>query len=202
MDDAVACAAEARFAGGWPGLLQATPVGAWWTVAEGRTGGALRKAHDTAHARGIPVRHLVAGRSIGPWTVLWPPADEPGIRSDDRCLVLNGTLGGVRCCVVPSLNPEAQRKLVARWGDRLRAEVLIAGLPSRGEPLIDELLSVVRPSAVVVMVGERPANLRLSRAARTRIRRAVAPGTVWVTDQAGAVTVRMREAGWSVEARL
>ena len=202
LDDAVACAAEARFAGGWPGLLQATPVGAWWTVAEGRTGGALRKAHDTAHARGIPVRHLVAGRSIGPWTVLWPPADEPGIRSDDRCLVLNGTLGGVRCCVVPSLNPEAQRKLMARWGDRLRAEVLIAGLPSRGEPLIDELLSVVRPSAVVVMVGERPANLRLSRAARTRIRRAVAPGTVWVTDQAGAVTVRMREAGWSVEARL
>lgn len=202
LDDAVACTAETRFAGGWPGLLEAMPVGAWWTVAEGRTGGALRKAHDAAHAWGVPVRHLVAGRSVGVWDVLWPPADDAGIRSDDRCLVLQGTLGGVRCCVIPSLNPDAQRRLVARWGDGLRSEVVIAGMPSRGDPLTDELLSAVRPSAVVVLVGERPANLRLSRAARMRIRRAVASGTVWVTDEAGAVTIRLREGNWRMERRF
>ncbi len=202
LDDAIACAAETRFAGGWPGLLEAMPVGAWWAVQGGRAGGALKKAHDAAHARGVPVRRLVAGRTIGSWDVLWPPAGEAGIRSDDRCLVLHGTLGGVRCCVIPSLNPDAQRRLVARWGDRLRSEVLIAGMPSRGEPLIDELLSVVRPSKVVLLVGERPANLRLPRVARLRIRRAVAPGAVWVTDQAGAVTLRMRDSRCSVETRL
>jgi ComEC/Rec2-related protein len=202
LDDAVACAAEARFAGGWSGFMESTPVGAWWTVEEGRTGGALRKAHDTAHDREVPVRRLVAGRKVGAWEVLWPPVDEAGTRSDDRCLVLQATLGGVRCCVIPSLNPEAQRRLVARWGDRLRSDLVIAGMPSRGEPLIDELLSVVRPSAVVLLVGERPANLRLPRPARLRIRRAVAPGAVWVTDEAGAVTIRMQEATWTVEARL
>lgn len=202
LDDAVACAGETRFAGGWPGLFQEVNVGAWWTVEETRAGGALRKAHDAAHDRGIPVRRLSAGRKVGTWDVLWPPADDTGTRSDDRGLVLHGTLAGVRCCVIPCLNPEAQRRLVARWGDRLRSEVVIAGIPSRGEPLIDELLSAVRPSAVVLMVGERPANLRLTRSARLRIRRAAAPGTVWFTDEAGAVTIQTREARWTVEARL
>jgi competence protein ComEC len=202
LDDAVACAGEARFAGGWVGLLESTPVGAWWTVAEGRTGGTLRKAHDAAHARGVPVRRLVAGRSVGSWNVLWPPADEVGTRSDDRCLVLHGTLGGVRCCVIPSLNPDAQRRLVARWGAALRSEVVIAGMPSRGEPLVDELLAALQPAVVVLLVGERPANLRLPRSARLRIRRGVGPGVVRVTDEDGAVTIRMRDGKWTLGRRL
>ena len=134
--------------------------------------------------------------------MLWPPADEVGTRSDDRCLVLHGTLGGVRCCVIPSLNPDAQRRLVARWGATLRSEVVIAGMPSRGEPLVDELLAALQPAVVVLLVGERPANLRLPRSARLRIRRGVGPGVVRVTDEDGVVTIRMRDGKWTLGRRL
>jgi ComEC/Rec2-related protein len=192
LDDAIAAAGESRFAGGWPGLFEGVAVDAWWTGPEGRNGGALRLAHDAAHARGIPVRRLLAGRRVGPWEVLWPPADAAGIRSDDQALVLRGELGGVTCCVIPSLNPEAQAGLLARVGVRLKSDLVIAGMPGRGEPLTPALLEALDPQAVVVLAGERPATHRVPRNVRDRLRRAVPDGVVWFTDQVGVVTVRCR----------
>lgn len=193
LEDAIAAAGETRFAGGWPGLFEAVPVEAWWTGPEGRTGGALRIAHDAAHAHGIPVRRLLAGRRVGPWEVLWPPLDAPGIRSDDQALVLKGMIGGVNCCVIPSLNPDAQARLLQQAGDRLKSDLVIAGMPGRGEPLTPGLLSVLRPRAVVILAGDRPATHRVPKAIRVRLRNAVPDGAVWFTDEMGAVTVRCRK---------
>lgn len=192
LEDAIAAAGESRFAGGWPGLFAGVPVEAWWTGPEGRSGGALRASHEAAHLHGIPVRRLLAGRRVDPWEVLWPPAEAPGIRSDDQALVLRAEFGGVICCLIPSLNPEAQARLVDRMADRLRSDLVIVGMPGRGEPLTPKLLAALRPRAVVVLAGERPATHRVPKAVRTRLRNAVPDGAVWFTDEVGAVTVRFR----------
>jgi len=177
--------------------MEALPMEAWWTVPELRKGGALRAAQEAARARGIPIRRLVAGRSVEGWEVLWPLADGEERRSDAASLVLLGRPGGVRCLLVPGLNPEAQRRLVAREGDGLKAEVLIAGMPSLGEPLVDELLGAVSPEVIVVLAAERPAMHRVSVRCRQRLRSRGVP--VWFTDEAGAVTVGCRGGRWWVK---
>ncbi len=198
LDDAIGAAGESRFAGGWPELMKGIGVGAFWVGPEGRSGSALRQAHAAAHDHGIPIRRLSAGRSVGSWEVLWPEEGGEGTRSDDHALVLAGRVNGVRCSLIPSLNPDAQRRLIARHGAGLRADVVIAGVPGRGEPLAPELLACLQPKAVVLLTSDRPASLKLSRAVRRRLRASVPDGAVWFTDEVGAVEVVLRAGRWNV----
>jgi beta-lactamase superfamily II metal-dependent hydrolase len=198
VDDAIGAAGESRFAGGWPELMNGVGVGAFWVGPEGRSGSALRQAHAAAHDHGVPIRRLSDGRSVGSWEVLWPEEGGEGTRSDDHALVLAGRVAGLRCCLIPSLNPEAQRLLVARHGERFRADVVIAGVPGRGEPLVPELLACLQPRAVVLLTSDRPASLKLSRAVRRRLRASVPDSAVWFTDEVGAVEVVLRSGRWNV----
>jgi ComEC/Rec2-related protein len=200
ITDAVGAAGESRFAGGWPELMAGVGVGAFWVGPEGRSGSALRQAHEAAHDHGVPIRRLSAGRRVGPWEVLWPEEGGEGSRSDDHALVLAGKVGGVRCCLIPSLNPEAQRRLIARHGERLRTDIVIAGVPGRGEPLVPELLACLRPEAVVLLASDRPASLKPSRALRQRLRASVPGGAVWFTDEVGAVQIMARSGQWRMVA--
>ncbi len=194
---AVACSGESRFGGGWPGLMEAIPMEAWWSVPALRKGGALGAAQTAATGSGIPIRRLVAGRGVEGWDVLWPEAGQGERRSDAASLVLVKEVGGVRCLLIPSLNPEAQRRLLARVGDGLRADVVIAGMPSLGEPLIPELLEAIAPEGIVVLAGERPAMNRVPVRTRDRLKGLGVP--VWFTDENGAVTLRCRDGSWWVE---
>ena len=76
--------------------------------------------------------------------------------------------------------------------------VVLAGLPSQGEALVDELLDALRPECVVVMAGERPATHRLAEGTRRRLRRWAMrnAAALWITDEGGAVEVRCRGGRW------
>jgi beta-lactamase superfamily II metal-dependent hydrolase len=200
ITDAVGAAGESRFAGGWPELMAGVGVAAFWIGPEGRSGSALQKAHAAAHDHGVPIRRLSAGRRVGRWEVLWPEEGGEGNRSDDHALVLAGQVGGVRCCLIPSLNPEAQRRVVARHGERLRTDIVIAGVPGRGEPLVPELLARLQPKAVVLLASDRPASLKPSRALRLRLRASVTGSSVWFTDEVGSVQIRARSGKWRIVA--
>jgi competence protein ComEC len=197
LDAGVACSGESRFGGGWPGLMEAIPMEAWWSVPALRKGGALGAAQSAASGHGVPIRRLVAGRTVEGWDVLWPEAGNEERRSDAASLVLAGTVGQVRCLLIPSLNPEAQRRLLVRWGAGLRAQLVIAGMPGMGEPLIPELMEVIGPEGIVVLAGERPAMNRVPRTVRTRLKGLGVP--VWFTDEVGTVTLRCRAGHWWVE---
>ena len=111
---------------------------------------------------------------------------------------MDRALGGVECLWMPSLNPTAQRRWLATRPKDLRARVVLAGLPSQGEALVDELLDALRPECVVVMAGERPATHRLAESTRLRLRRwSLRNGaTLRITDEAGAVEMRCRGGRW------
>lgn len=198
LDGAIAAAGESRFAGGWPGVFEGLDVEGFWVGPEGRAGSALRKAHEAAHANGIPVRRLIAGREACGWEVAWPPEGLEATRSDGQALVLFGRRGGVRICLLPSLNPTAQRKLVSRLGGKRPVDIVIAGMPAQGEPLIPEMLRCLTPALVVLQVGERPSGLKPSRSLRRRLRSGLAGGTILFTDETGVVTIEARGGRWRV----
>ncbi|MBU6408977.1 MAG: hypothetical protein KGR98_01190, partial [Verrucomicrobia bacterium] len=85
--------------------------------------------------------------------------------------------------------------LAARPAADLRADVVIAGLPARGEPLRDPLLDAIHPRLIVIadspVFSERAARARLK--ARLRLRNV----PVIYTRDSGAVTITLRPSGWS-----
>lgn len=192
LDAGVACSGEVRFAGGWPQLFEAMPVRDWW-MGPGNTP-ALKKAHEAALEKHVPIHRLVAGRGVEGWETLWPPSNTMGSRSDDRALVLRATFSGMSCVLMPSLNPEAQRAWLETVPVAMRTTLLIVGLPTRGEPAIDEVLDRLQPECIVVLADTRSPRHRMSDATRRRLRRwGLERGTtVWFTDECGAVTVTIR----------
>ncbi len=196
LDAGIAGSAESRFAGGWPGILAEVGARDWW-MGPG-TSPSMSRAREAALEARTPVHRLLAGREAEGWRVTWPPGGEGRERSDGVALVMDRALGGVECLWMPSLNPTAQRRWLAARPRDLRARVLLAGLPSQGEALVDELLDALRPECVVVMAGERPATHRIAEGTRLRLRRWAMrnAAALWITDEGGAVEVRCRGGRW------
>lgn len=148
--------------------------------------------------------HRPVGRGdlAGPWTVLHPDEADRFARADDGALVLQGAFHGVRILLLSDLGEEGQTRLLARGYD-LRADVVVAGLPARGEPLSAPLLQAIQPKLIVLADAEIPVRERASPALRTRL---AAGGAVVVsTADTGSVQLRMHRRGWelrSVEGRV
>lgn len=201
LDAGVAGSGEARFASGWPEVLADVGSRDWW-MGPGTTP-SMERARQAALDERIPVHRLKAGREAEGWRVTWPPEDGGRERSDAKSLVMDRMLGGVGCLWMPSLNPEAQRRWMATRPTNLSARVCLAGLPSQGEPLVDEMLDALKPELVVLMAGERPATHRLGAGTRLRLRRWALRNhaRLWVTDEQGAVELRCRDGRWWVATR-
>jgi competence protein ComEC len=125
------------------------------------------------------------------WTVLHPDDQAPYPQADDNTLVLLRNFGGVRVLLLSDIGPSGQTALLDR-GEDLRAEVVIASLPSRGEPLSPALLDAVRPQIVLLQDAEYPATDRAGVALRARLETRGIP--VWYTTEEGSITLRF-EAG-------
>ncbi len=191
LEHAILAVGEARFAGGWPEVVtELAPrhlaVAPAWKPPAGL-------APDP-----VPERATEGWTKDG-WRVLWPETGATSRRADDRAVVLATELGGVRCLLVPALSEAAQRRLVESGPERLRADIVVAGVPTHGEPLTPEFLAAVDPRLVIIGSGERPAPHRLSWAARKRLR--AGPWDIHFTDEEGWVEVRLRRRAWQVRTR-
>lgn len=143
--------------------------------------------------------HLHAGDRFGAWTVLHPAAGESYARADDGALVLLGELGGVRILLASDLGRTGQGQLHARHPE-LRADIVVSGLPTLGEPLNPTWLATLRPRLVVIADSQFPASRRAPLALRRRLAECGAP--VWFTREAGTVTLRLRHGTWRAESAL
>ena len=79
----------------------------------------------------------------------------------------------------------------------LRAEIVVAGLPSRDEPLIEPLLDMLRPKLIIIADSEQPAN----RAAPAKLRERLAQrrdACVLYCRDTGSLTLLIRRNGWEV----
>lgn len=132
------------------------------------------------------------GMTAGGWTVLHPAAGDDFTQADDFSLVLRREFYGHSVLILPSLGRAGQDALLRRHPE-LRAEIVVAGLPARDEPLCDPLLERLRPGTVVIVDSNYPATRRASAGLRARLaRRGVK--TLYCRDT-GALTLEMAPDG-------
>jgi hypothetical protein len=80
--------------------------------------------------------------------VLWPPEGIASGRAEEDGLVMLLESGESRLLWAGSIPGEVERKLVQRYGEKLRAGILIQG-PSQGMNLTSEWLQAVRPNYLI-----------------------------------------------------
>jgi len=149
------------------------------------------------HPQGSP-RHkiLTGGDTVGCWRVLFPNATTNFARADDRPLVLLGNFRGTKILLLSDLSRSGQNDLLAGTND-LHADIVVAGLPTEGEPLCDALIDAIQPQVIIIADSEFPATRRASRALRERLEQKKIP--VIYTRTAGAVRIVTGARGWKLK---
>ncbi|MGN6642405.1 MAG: ComEC/Rec2 family competence protein [Verrucomicrobiota bacterium] len=144
------------------------------------------KKLQTVPERWLKVR---AGDCFGQWTALYPSEAAAFPQADDNALVLRGEINGTRILLLSELGRAGQEALLASGVD-LRADIVIAGLPAKGEPLNAGLLEAIAPRLIVIADSEYPVLKRATPALRERLAQTGIP--VLYTRNAGAVTLHFR----------
>ena len=144
-----------------------------------------------------PARHhfVQLGDTLGPWHVLAPDTTSAPTRADDHALVLLGDFAGTKILLLSDLSRTGQSDLLSRTND-IRANIVIAGLPGKSEPLCDALLDAIHPRLIIITDTEEPASRRATEALQDRLAERNIP--VIYTRNADAVTIVTRADGWSV----
>lgn len=129
------------------------------------------------------------GDAIGPWQVLHPDELDAFSQADDGTFVLRAEIEGFGVLLLSDLGKSGQSALLRRY-PKLRADVVFAGLPARGEPLAEALLDRLGPQAIVVTDSEYPATARASRGLQERLSVRAIP--VFYTRRTGGLMVSFR----------
>jgi hypothetical protein len=79
----------------------------------------------------------------------------------------------------------------------LRAEIVVAGLPKRDEPLGEPLLDLLQPRLIIIADSEFPATRRASEKLRERLAQRGGAFVLYCHD-AGSLTLLIRQDGWQV----
>jgi ComEC/Rec2-related protein len=140
-------------------------------------------------------RKIQRADSLAGFAVLHPQAEDSFAQADDSTVVLRGTVHSVELLFLSELGRLGQRVLLEREKD-LRADLVIAGLPTLGEPLNDALLDAIAPRVVLIADSEFPAHRRASRALRERL--AQRGMRVIYASDAGSLTVSLHRGRWRI----
>lgn len=179
---------DTRHVSGVPDLLDFIPVKRVVTAPVRFRSPAFRAALDRIRERDIPVDQAADGGRIGPWRVLNPSSDTRFGRADDNALVLFGRIHGCALLFCSDLGVPGQRRLIAEHPE-LRAEIVVAGIPTAGEPLIDPLIHRIQPSAILLSGGPDPATERVTERLRRRLEAHCVP--VFYAGEDGAILIEI-----------
>jgi competence protein ComEC len=156
---------------------------------------AARVFTGSATARSQAYRDLIAnlrpvavhdGDSVGDWSILNPGVADQFPQADNNALALREQFYNRSILLLPALGRDGQDALMRRHPE-LRADFVIAGLPSRDEPLCEPLLDMLRARIVIIADSEFPANRRAP--ARLRDRLARRPEQIIYCHNEGAITL-------------
>jgi ComEC/Rec2-related protein len=129
------------------------------------------------------------------WTVLHPGPADQFTQADDNALVLRRECNGQSILLLPALARDGQDALVRRHPE-LRADIVVAGLPARDEPLCDPLLDMLQARLIIIADTQSPATRRASPALRQRLARH--PAKVVFCRDTGAVTLNLAPQNYSL----
>ena len=150
------------------------------------------------------LRHKIVhcGDNIGPWRVLWPPDTGNDTKArgaaDDNTLVLLGNFYGRKILLLSDLSITGQDRLLSKGND-LRADIVVTGLPNKGEPLSDALADVIQPRLIVIADSQYPPYRHAGGQLRERLEQRGVP--IVYTSDSGAVKIVIDETGWKWKAR-
>ena len=135
---------------------------------------------------------IQAGSRLGPWTVLYPDPARHFPVADDNALVLRAEINGVRILLCSDLGHAGQNALFDRnLSNDLRADIVVAGIPFKTEPLSDALLDAIQPRVIIIANSiKQPVTLEL----RDRLNRRNIP--IFYTSKSDAVTLTIRPGHW------
>ena len=135
------------------------------------------------------------GARSGPWTVLHPDTGDSFSLADDKALVLRGQIEGIRVLLLSDLGRLGQRALLEREPD-LRADIVVAGWPSNGEPLQDALLAAIRPRLILLSTAGARAPNAVKKGLLDRLSKSGAQ--VKSTESSGAMEVELAHGQWKI----
>jgi competence protein ComEC len=147
-----------------------------------------RSAASRALTKGMEPRPTALGDGgrIGAWSVVHPGAGDGFAQADDNALVLRCECDGHSILLLPALGRDGQEALMRRHPE-LRAEIVVAGLPARDEPLCDPLLEMLQPRLIILADTDFPATRRASPKLRERLARC--PAQLVFCRDTGAATL-------------
>ena len=114
--------------------------------------------------------HVRDADKIGAWTALNPGAEDQFETAEDASLALRRECNGRSILLLPALARSGQDALMRRHPD-LRADIVVAGLPTHDEPLCDPLLDMLQARWIIIADAEFPATRRASQKLRQRLAR-------------------------------
>ncbi|HUD82256.1 MAG TPA: ComEC/Rec2 family competence protein [Candidatus Saccharimonadales bacterium] len=135
------------------------------------------------------------GDRVGAWSVLHPGVADEFAQADDNALVLRRECNGRSILLLPALARDGQNALMRRHPD-LRADIVVAGLPARDEPLCDPLLDMLQARLIIIADSEFPATRRASPKLRQRLARR--PAQVVYCHNNGALTLDLAPQKYSL----
>ena len=141
-------------------------------------------------------RTVQSGDEAGGWTVLHPPPGRAFPEADDNALVFRREINGHSILLLSTLGRSGQDLLMTSRPD-LRAEIVVAALPGRDEPLSEPLLRLLQPKLIIIIDSEFPATRRASPRLRQRLATHGAP-VVYCRDT-GSLKLSLRQNGWTLE---
>ena len=136
------------------------------------------------------------GDTVGNWQVLFPTTNKLA-KADESPLVLLGNFYGTKILLLSDLSRSSQSELLNLGGD-LRADIVVAGLPTETEPLCDAMIEAIQPKVIVIADSQYPATRRASRVLKERLELKKIP--VIYTRDSGAVKIVTDKNGWKLQA--
>ena len=141
-------------------------------------------------------RQVNRGDSVAGWKVLHPKSEDRFSQADDNALVLAAEINGAKILLLSDLGKPGQSVLLERE-PKLKADIVVTGLPSQGEPAIDSLLDALQPRLIIVCTSLNPATERPSAKLRARL---MQRGTRTIfTHECGAATLTLKPSGWELK---
>jgi len=127
------------------------------------------------------------GDEAAPWRILHPTKEDESAQADDGALVRQAELHGVKILLLSDLGRTGQNLLLDRETNRLRSDIIVAGLPTQTEALCEALLDATQPRVIVIADSELPATARASLKLKERLERRKV--LVLSTREVGSVSI-------------
>jgi len=186
---------SARQIGGASRLNEIFPVRRGFAAPVSSRSPKYREALSELEVKSKLEKCATNGFKFPPWIILHPASSDRFASAEDNAVVALGNFDGVGILLASDLGKAGQNTLAARHPE-LRADIIIAGLPSSREPLASEWIEVLRPKVIVIVDSDFPATRRAGPDLRERLQRSGA--VVLFTRESGAVTLAVRDGAWRV----